>query len=1257
MSYKDERIFTGGMNSDDDGRTVPNGDVRSLEYCRLGESSGNGFCVVTSLGTIVVANLFLQPEDRILGARAWIEGNAILYLVYIDTGVHQLWKYDIAAETHQAIASSTEFNFQKGYPITHIVIIDGMVFWCDRYWNDTMYNNGTRLFNPPMHIDIQRAIDGDYTSFDFQAINFVKFPPIFGPTCEYGTDQRNADNKLRSALYRFRTQNLYWNNELSAWSPYSNLPLATVGEFVDGTNWAGSQVDNYINVTIDTGHFSIRKINVAVSKNDAQFGIFIQIDKDLLGLADNVPYTFRYYGNTSDYPLPLALKNYDRVPLQSDCMEKIPENIVAFVNYVEQYNKAELDMTVEAVYTEVPIRGRTTFVNCSISPFTTGVIIEVPAPTTSFGFFAGIAVTIDFTITTALFPDPFTINLAYVITAEDMLAALAIITGINITRDRNMYIMFAIATAFAAQINAYFTDANATVILVLGGFNHVVITTVSSVPVLNTFGFALDKISTYAKPTLKTGAHHQYYMQYYDEANRDGTALTIPLLKLYVPFPSEQEAEEKRVAEFVNPNNPYRVNLKFTINQIPPIEFTHWQILERSTTEISDFQQVTITNITSEGNRWLIDIQSKYQIENKGATIEHQISKGDKMRFLKERYVNSTNPAQPDYIEKYFELEILEYLATGGLFGNQRVAVEKFQLSSIDGTSTYRGQLVEIYTPQPILNVENSSLFVAECREIGIYGTIANPHTDYRYHVSPFTITGTCVQAIFGDTFVIVTGNKLGAVGGLLFLDTSETQVITSESYDAGLYQTTYNFTTPLFAVYLVPTPFTASFNQIVSAGVSTQAATIFSDWGDVWLRYRQMNCGYTNNISTDPLFYSLIEDPRNSDYWPSKISGAGRIAASVPQAKQVRKKASALHGGNFIDNSQINNLCSFELIFGESGIVNIQDMDEEWGGVTRAILDGKTLKCIQPRKENSIYIKAAGYSVTGDGNEAPVSISNIVFTQWRPSQSAYGTQYPDSVLLSPYNNIMYFDAVSGCFVEAFENGPMNISAGDYKFLTRSRELAQITRDYETQVTSYVDETNTEVAWCFRYEFAPTIFGYVIVAFDYSRRRWRTEYSYNHLRFANLGNVLVGFAEDNQLHKHNEVSDTFHGDTASEAITLVSNATPSQNKRLDNIAIRTNKRDWAMSSCTTPAAGSYPAQRTNLSASEFSVKENYLYGQVKRDVNTPNFATVSKARINGNVMRAASFEIEISRPIDTEDNGQTVTFSITTMGVLSEVLT
>src|SRR5690606_11668217 len=124
MIWKEQKIFTGGINTDDDSRVVPQGDYRNFEYCRLGNTQGKGFSVVSSAETVLIENEEIQPEDHIMGSALWQKRNSIVYFILKANGNCQIWKFDLNTETHELCAESPAFNWHKDFPIFHADIID-----------------------------------------------------------------------------------------------------------------------------------------------------------------------------------------------------------------------------------------------------------------------------------------------------------------------------------------------------------------------------------------------------------------------------------------------------------------------------------------------------------------------------------------------------------------------------------------------------------------------------------------------------------------------------------------------------------------------------------------------------------------------------------------------------------------------------------------------------------------------------------------------------------------------------------------------------------------------------------------------------------------------------------------------------------------------------------------------------------------------------------------------------------------------------
>ncbi len=1336
--YNDEILISQGANSDDDSRHVPAGFYRELWYARLGESVGHGFCVVTARGTEIVENETLTLLDLVVGCKGWVEGDSVIYMVWKESGIHEIWRYYVLTETHVLLNASTIWNFQKDKKIAHIVVgINNIVAWCDGYFESQQYTgNGTPLFNEPFYIDVQKMESGDYpTPLTLQDVQFAKWPFWSGPVCVYGTDTTKADNKLRSKLYRFRVTPIYWGNEEAALSGYSQLVTPNLSEFVSGTNYVDSSQDNVIYITIETGPAVIRKINVAVSMNGGQFGVFMQIDKDLLSLADDTTYTFPYYGNAVTLPVPFNTRNEDVVPMVAETMALLPTKEIEFANYITGRDKEEMDVTIEPVYHEVqwaPITPVMTVVyNDPLGVFE----LFLFNATTSILFQEGDVITIPFYNSATDI-----VYYSYEVTQE--LADL-VYGAIGTPTAKNQYFLMIIGDALGIQFGATQTFP---VLPVVSGTDLIYSTAYTPTDLSTRSLSVITNRRTLARPDHIKGAHYQYGVQYYDEQGRAFTVWTSEDLSMYVPFYSEADAIAERVANFVNVSNPYTITATITLNHIPPIGAAYYRIVRRNTTDISVFQEVTMVEMVPDGDRWKITLQGNgvndYEKRYLGAAINQQITKGDKVRFIRQHTGNLANPTASDslYVQTYFELEVQEYDPE-----NRVITTERFDPSLINFVvAADVAQLLQIYTPSPTLDTEGT-LFVAPWRELSDVFLIGQPHTENRFHWGRVEEGGDVTDSLTGfywmfdgdQTSTLTVGNVISIITDV----ESVSNPIQSVVYDV------VNDVTQVTLVGIAPTSddqigqWYYGQNQYVEVGVSQLPAVIDSIQGDVWFRQRDYGTGYST-LNTHQFFF--INDPWYSDYWvESRLNDNGRLAIESPFAKMVFKIATALHGGKLIDNTQVNNLCLFELLYEQGVALNIKEMDDQWGPITASIVDGKTLKCIQKKKENSIYINFAGFAITTDSNQEILPQPGTTFSQWRPYDSNFGTSDAGSVVLVPGKGIAYFDRISGVFVMSLNNGQVEISnyiqreGGSYdafKYKQRALELTEQCRTYPTYIVSYVDETNGEIGWGFVSEVLPggsgvifgvvegenetVIFGdytgyiggvitfllitderpegesftttitdayldeedpayswiiiadafpvtsftgtwqieplksYSIDTFDYVRMVWRTRYDYPFQRFANIGNKLFGFGGNAQLYLHNiEGAVTWHGDAAIERWILVSNKDSNIMKRFTNLVLKSTKK-WDMSLAETTDALSYGTQQTSLSQNEFTVKGNLIAARIKRDRNSPNFATPAEARLLGNEMRGQAIEITIEREVD----GQTVTYGAVVRGQESETI-
>lgn len=1143
MSFSEIISFEGGINTDDTPQTMPKGDYRDFSYCRLGYNSGNAYAVTTSDGTLVIPNPpdTIEIQDQIIGATPWQKTNSIVYFVFKANLVHEIWVYSIDDQTHTVAVQSSELNFSRDWPIFHANTIDDILKWTDGRWDAQMYDaDGNRLFNPPYQINLQRALDGYYTTISLRTIDAVKWP-LDPPRLEYITNTSRNDNKLRKKLFKFAIQPIYENNEPGVWSMYSTLELPSQSELVTGTNFMYLNNDNGIRISFFTGPQIVRKFNLAVQQYDPSsfgaeppFGVFLELDKSIDGIGNNIFYTVDFYGDVATKPVPNIFQNYDRLPIVADCQEYLPTSQLTYVNFREGYDKIEMDAGMDYYINEIEYNpwgaisfnlnysltgGASNFVttgtefNASLLfPFSAGTVFWGPSPTE-----AGYGL------------------LTYQISSEDIAVALAEPTIL----DQNIAMIQIIGNAFMDQLGYAPGVASPSIGGVIVRYDF---TSLEG----NDNGQTNPRIrttrQTNPRPSLKAGATHRFGIVYGDRAYRDGTVLTNSSMNVFVPW-----FYDINRSTFNNPQNPFTILPRFRVNHQPPVWATKYWIVAQPATEVLSFGHYTVTNaqayesaITldeSTNNRYKIEIDNYYQRKNFGASIAHQIQKGDRIRFIRQRPEgDSVDMTTIEYLP-YIELEVLDYDPTGGTISDgvprQLVYATLFDAGSIEDNFTLSngnlfGQLIEIYTPRPVVD-DNGSLFASVFKDV--YGPIdvINPHTDDRSHGISYQYYVNIDRSNPGDPFFYInndvtellssgwTANVYNPVGS--FIETQNV-IINFARYNPVQNWTVVQFTGlgsigPAFGYVTL----TRDIQQEYVDGSMTNPGTIFLDYGDVYLRSRNYGTGLGGDSA---VYYYYVEDPSYSDYWASNIHQTGRFRIQDPNGKMSHRQATAIHSDSFIIGTQINGLSSFGL-----DNQNIEDMSPIYGPVVRAYMsgrEGKTLKCLQPKKENSLYIQ---YYPNEVGSDSTVRVSNKTFASWFDYKSLLGCSDAGATAILPNGTTMYFDNNAGTFVYSGANGQIQISEidpetkVDYKFRTKTKQLAAAYNASPSPVVrTYVNESVGEVGFAFRFDapysgeaqgiFNPAV-GQFIEGFILFGGNYEYLYGYDMIiTFAESGNVYSG---------------------------------------------------------------------------------------------------------------------------------------------------
>jgi len=736
--------------------------------------------------------------------------------------------------------------------------------------------------------------------------------------------------------------------------------------------------------------------------------------------------------------------------------------------------------------------------------------------------------------------------------------------------------------------------------------------------------------TTNATPSLKVGATHEFGIVYGDRAYRDSTVYTVDSMNVFVPW----FYEVANSGALTDKRNPFAITPNITINHVPPVWATKYWIVAKPATEILSFgQYVTNRNeatytlqssigLDSTNSRYRVYIDNYYVRQNKGANIRHEIKVGDKLRFKR------SNWYYLDYLP-YIELDIVAVEVDAS--ENNRIVVYTNLFDSdiislgddftASGTQLF-GQELEIYTPRPSVD-DTGNIFVSSWKDITEAIQIKNPHTEDRSHGSPVQYYIQWSSEVFDGNYFFMSGDQSQLSGTSWpnstthYADGTIDQEATT--VNVAIYDSLQNVTRiELSSVGADPTIAYITLNgqdQVVSALNSTTPAYYPIDYGDVYLRQRNSYSGVAGARSV--LFY-YMEDYNYSDYFPSDIHNDGRLRIEDQNAKMVDRKASSIHSDTFILGTQVNGLSSFAL-----DNTNVEDMNPLYGEIVRTYMsgrEGKTLKCLQPKRENSIYIQ---YYPNEVGSDSTVRVSNKTFASWFDYKSLFGCTDAGATAILPNGSVMYFDNNSGVFIYSGGNGQIVVSEidpdtqKDYKFRTKTKALAKAYNESENPlVRTYVNETVGEVGFAFSFDDEQT---YEHVVFDYVNMRWRSTYDYNFRQFCNFGQTLVGWGKDNQLYLHNQDGEwTFHGDPFIQKVTFVSNENPLLLKRYQDITLISDDK-FAIEASSEPNR-SYPlGMKTTMTENLLGMYEGYGKTNYRKNLYDPKFFVVgNESETNSN---------------------------------------
>lgn len=1151
-------------------------------------------------------------------------GRYIFYAISLSSNYYII-RLDTVTETHAIVVNETYLNFTQAVKFQYNEENDTL-YWTDgKFGSFTGSANVPLGYNPPRMVNVGKAIlfyssggtdPNGYSAMSQQHLDVIKYPSPIPASCKYTTDEERKSNVLLGKMVQFSTQYIYEDNTRSVWSVWSQvtLPVISEGDEISSehNDYLISQFQNLVQVTINTGHETVKKIRVAVrDQNTGLAGIFEEVDKEELSLSDDASYVVNYYGDeitveqdSNDF------YNFDLVPITANDQFLVSTRAssynLTYGGIREGFGNPIIDVDYKALahklYDGRPWYGGAlnTYFNWRevVQVSTSGPdailnFVELNQLPTEHALFEQFALEIDMTFSGGSGGMEF-------IFMENL------VEHISTTAFGGVGVGYAITSAVFDE-------------LVARGYTG--LTLDATLPRITVSGVTpatawVGKLNAYnpRRSSFKKGAEHPIGIVYFDRAKRDGGVAKIG--DLYVPFDKEYvDKGDWPTGSFAIDSDEFRTSLRLLLNHQPPDWATHYAIVYQGNKRIGSFERRVVMAIKREGTpadnvRLFLDNSHFAYFGNQADRTANQIEVGDIVRVVREKEDLTAPYTRPNYAD-YIELEVLkaDFLPAQGFY----VEVKWENYADFTHTSSSptfgndSGMVVEIIK-------QRQSSDLAPYHTISRVLEVTNPHLSTRLHkgqdlsdlvVRQVVFTGGPPYRIdvYGDySYLIgqvagrsftVSGSGAGNDGTYAF-----SSVVLDDSSTVPVTQLFTNDATVADEFAGNDARVSIETDQVVGS----LPAIVHLDRGDVYCRqvlqrFRVTSPGVSGTIDRDTERsdkHYWIESFHYTDKYISDSFDKGQPYVELGDLQGHRYRKELLRNSlKYVEGTLVNGFSSF--LSPNQAAVAEQD-----GDIERIIQVGFTLKVVQHDRVSSVYLEASETSQV-DGSNQLVNI-NKVLGSIRPQEEELGTTHPYSVVKID-RDLYFYDQNRRCVVKNTPGGQVTISARD---LGMNSFFNDQPRFDQSIIVAGHDRENDEVVFCFDKKSGTDF----TVGFNYKKNVWTSFYGFTtDMLVTSNDDVLYSFNDGNP-YKHNDGNiREFYSVVSDFILDLVMNEDPTVKKVFDVHEMGANQK-IEVNPVTVPAdAENADGMETRIPTGLQTVNEGTVFGSYLRDRNSPGYAT------------------------------------------------
>lgn len=360
------------MNYDNTGKYIrtEQGQVAERVNLRVNSKDGNKLYNEKLRGNLLIQTVLPSGTNKTIGWCNDLKNNAIIYFIYNSNLRHCIMRYWINTKAIEKIWYSEP---TLGFENTNLQaqVVDGMLYWVNGDQQPkSLHIERAAKFMTVLYdaatVDLSERYSTLDQPYDTNIFKLIKTPPRFAPIAIYDSDASYNFNNLRKKQFQFKYAYVYKDNQISAWSPISKVPLPNNELSADGTFVTDITINNHINISYNSGVNNVKSILVAARdcspRNAGSFWQFEEIKKydettGLQVIPDNSDEIIEFYNNKQTASVDTDVNNRycDFVPLSGKDILLLDNKYLSIAYPKHNYDAVAVDYSLTAIEQQITL--------------------------------------------------------------------------------------------------------------------------------------------------------------------------------------------------------------------------------------------------------------------------------------------------------------------------------------------------------------------------------------------------------------------------------------------------------------------------------------------------------------------------------------------------------------------------------------------------------------------------------------------------------------------------------------------------------------------------------------------------------------------------------------------------------------------------------------------------------------------------------------------------------------------------------------